>query len=131
MNWLKIESALKECQKGTGAPPEILSRLGSSIPPDYREFLTRFDGVEGFVSVDQYLMLWRAEDICKLNSAYGVDEFAPGILLLGSDGGDTGFGYDLRTGVYLRVPLIGMSLQDCEIVARTFEDLIEVLAKRS
>ena len=36
---------------------------------------------------DTYVILWKAEELGELNASYQVDEDAPGLLLIGSDGG--------------------------------------------
>jgi hypothetical protein len=59
------------------------------VPAAYLDLMSRSNGVEGFVG-DQYLVLWPVEQLQELNDAYATAEFAPGLLLIGSDGGGTG-----------------------------------------
>src|SRR5262245_52553644 len=65
---------------------EIQSKLGNSLPKEYVDFMTQSNGAEGNVG-NSYLVLWPLEEIGPLNEAYEVDEYAPGLLLFGSDGG--------------------------------------------
>jgi hypothetical protein len=124
LNWSKIESLLSECTKQSGA---------SSVPGDiglgsYGDVLKRYNGVEGFVGPTAYLMLWSVEQIPNLNIGYRVEDFAPGILLLGSDGGDTAYGIDRSTGKFGSVPFIGMSRADFKEMGATFEEFLTSLA---
>ena len=60
------------------------------------------------------------------NREYAVDEFAPGLVLLGTDGGDTGYGVLHRpSGVeYVRVPLVGLSVEGAEPVGKSVTELL-------
>jgi hypothetical protein len=41
------------------------------------------------------LVLWSAEEIPGLNEAYGVQQYLPGVLVIGSDGGDDAIALDM------------------------------------
>jgi len=69
------------------------SRLGVTLPSDYLDFLRQYDGGEGFIG-DNYIVLWKAEELADFNREYGVEKYAPGVLLFGSDGGGEGYGFD-------------------------------------
>lgn len=57
-----------------------------------------------------HVVVWGTDEIVSLNAAYEVSEFFPGLILVGSDGGDTGVGFLGSTEriEYVAVPLIGM-----------------------
>jgi SMI1 / KNR4 family (SUKH-1) len=71
--------------------------LGLNLPPDYTDFFRRFNGGEGFVG-NEYLMLWKLEDLDQFNREYEVAEYLPDVLLFGSDGGGEAYGF--QTGVW-------------------------------
>lgn len=125
MNWSKIESLLTECvkQPGASAVPDDIG-LG-----DYSDILKWHNGIEGFVGPAQYLMLWSAEQIPDLNAAYHVEDYALDIILLGTDGGDTGYGRDKSTGKFGSVPLVGMSRVGFKEMGASFEEFLEQLSK--
>lgn len=124
MNWPRIEELLEECQKG-----EAAESVPAIVPSGHAELLERYNGVEGFVGPEQYLMLWRAEQIEELNLAYSVAQYLPGVLLIGTDGADTGFGVD-ADGAYVSVPLVGMSPKETKSVGASLNDFLEHLASR-
>lgn len=120
-----------------GAAPAAIEaterRLGATLSADHRAFLMQSDGLEGFVGPNAYLMLWSAHEIAELNEGYATAEFAPGLILVGTDGGDTGYGILERGGLrrYVRVPLVGMSVDSAESMGNTLVDLVRRVQRRS
>ena len=102
----------------------------TKLPPGYVAFLLGMNGGEGFVGIT-YLVLWRSMDIVPRNTAYRVEEFAPGLLLFGSDGAGEAFAFDTRTSdkPILRVPFIGMELASAQFVANDFDSFLKVLSE--
>jgi hypothetical protein len=83
--------------------------------------------MEGFVAPEAYLLLWSISELPSLNEAYAVREFLPGVILIGTDGGDTGYGFRFSEGrvEYLRTPLVGMDPAAVTIMGPTLEGLAE------
>jgi hypothetical protein len=107
----------------------VESQLGVSLPPEYADFLKYSNGAEGTIGENSYLVLWPVEEIAPLNKAYAVGEFAPGLLLFGSDGGGVGYAFDTRseTMPIVEVPFIGMNLNDTKLRGLTFVEFLEHL----
>ncbi|KVO88110.1 cell wall assembly protein [Burkholderia ubonensis] len=107
------------------AVSDLVGQLDISLPDDYLTFLRKSDGGEGFLGRD-YLILWRAEDIVKFNREYEVDEYAPGLLIFGSNGGGEAYAFDTRVNPMqvVQVPFIGMDLADAIPVAESFSSLL-------
>jgi hypothetical protein len=96
----------------------------------YANFLQEVDGGEGFIG-SAYLMLWRAGELLEMNKTYQVSEYAPGLFLLGSDGGGEAFAFDTRseTKPIVSVPFVGMELKAARPVASNFTAFLEELFK--
>ena len=96
------------------------------LPDDYRAFMDRANGGEGFIG-NEYLILWKAEELVKFNSEYEVAKYAPGLFLFASNGGGEGFAFDTRVMPYqiVQVPFIGMSLKHATHVADSYSELLE------
>ena len=109
---------------------DLSSRLGVNLPADYLEFLRQHDGGEGFIG-DNYIILWKAEELADFNREYEVEKYAPGILLFGADGGGEGYGFDTQSeGMpIVRVPFIGMERRYATPVVARFTDLFAKLAE--
>jgi hypothetical protein len=124
MNWIHIESLIAKCNKRSAAADSL---RGSAVG-DYAEVLKRYNGMEGFVGAAAYLILWTLDQILELNAAYNVREYAPGITLIGTDGGDTGFGIDETSHRYVAMPLVGMSRDSATDAGGSFEEFLDTIA---
>lgn len=123
--------------KFNGNPPaeaQAILRLeaesGLDLPVEYKEFLLQQNGGEGFIG-SAYAMLWRAEELLGINKSYHVHEYAPGLLLFGSDGGGEAFAFDTRSTAkpIVSVPFVGMALNEARPVALGFSEFLETLSK--
>jgi len=129
-------SAFASCAKHVGANPasiaDIEHWLGKRLPSAYVELMSYSNGIEGFVR-ENYIALWPVEQLKELNEVYAVAEFAPGLLLIGSNGADTGFALDIRHEPMdvKEVPFVGMSHEEAKAVARNFNDFVEYLRSRT
>ena len=133
---MTLPALLKSCQVRPGASEPAIhtaeQQLGQPLPQDYKDILLQSDGLEGFIRDDIYLSLWSASDLASLNDAYAVSEFAPGLTLVGTDGGDTAYGFRTDRGrlEYLAVPLVGMNPNAISVMGKTFVDLLERLVQQ-
>ncbi len=125
-----MDARFAEFSQNPGASDESIRSveqvLGKLLPRDYRMFLARSNGGEGFIG-EHYLILWKIEELPQFNRDYQVEEYAPGLLVFASNGGGEAFAFDTKTTPYriVQVPFIGMSLKDSVVVAENFEDLLE------
>ena len=132
---MKTEELLKDAYLNPGtseaAIREAASALGISLPSDYVEFLRRHNGGEGFVGKNS-LILFKAEELKPFNDGDQVKEYAPGLVLFGSNGGGEGYAFDTRdTSVpVVRVPFIGMELRYATPIGKSFTDMFHQLGKK-
>jgi hypothetical protein len=112
---------------------EIESKLGLSFPDDYKNFMMEFNGAEGPIGSQSYLMLWRIEELEDLNKVAAVDEFAPGLLLFGSDGGGMSYAFDTRktNTLIVEVPTEILSIDKVKQCGQTFQEFLEYLYYQS
>lgn len=91
--------------------------------------MNRSNGCEGFVAENNFIVIWPVEEVAELNDGYGVAEFAPGLVLFGSNGGGTGFAFDRRSeGLpVVEVPFTGMSLSEAKSRGSSFEEFLMAL----
>ncbi|MEC0093412.1 SMI1/KNR4 family protein [Paenibacillus macquariensis] len=107
---------------------EIEAQLGISFPNDYVELLSEINGMEGSVG-NSYIRLWSMNELVELNKDYSVQEFAPGILLIGSDGGGEAFAYDLRDNEMkiVKIPFIPMDVEEIIICGNDLNSFYKYL----
>ena len=102
---------------------------GCSLPQTYIDLMAMTNGIEGFVSDVNYVVLWPFEQLAEANEGYGVKEFAPGYFLFGSNGGDAGYVFDTRHTPMpvFEVPFIGMSPSEAKLRGNSFEEFLMAL----
>lgn len=107
----------------TPAPKE----LTSALPPDFMVAIQEFGGCEGFLG-KVYLRLYRLEELAGVNQAYMVGEYAPEIIVFGSNGGGDVFAFIAENGAIVQVPAIPLSLEYAHQMAAGFSEFIAFLA---
>jgi hypothetical protein len=107
-----------------------LRRRIPAVPDEYLSILAHSNGAEGSIGQTNYLVLWPAELIVEYNNGYGVDKFAPGLLLFGTDGGNAGYGFDCRAEPFMvvEVSLAGLDWSDAITVAPNLVVFLQHLA---
>ena len=123
----EIKNILNKFSFDEGASSDALEKLKElNLAKDYLFVLKWLNGGEGFVG-EEYLILWKAEELVPFNNEYEVNKYAPGIFLFGSNGGGEGFGFDKRRKPYkiVQIPFVGMDLQYATHVAVNFTNLLE------
>jgi hypothetical protein len=104
-------------------------QLGRVLPADFVRFIRRSNGAEGCLRPEVYVQLFRVGDLKEINLAAAVDEFAPGLLIFGSDDQSTSYAFDYhRPGV----PVVAfkdeqMSRESASVVAGSSPTLSAIL----
>ena len=108
---------------------EVEKELKIKFPPGYVDFMLKTNGGEGTIGEESYLKLWKVEVLLESNEGYLVSEFAPGLLIIGSDGGGTAYGYDFREELpkLIEVDFIGMDIKNPYYSTYDFFEFIEYL----
>lgn len=105
---------------------EKTSRI--KLPLDYVSFLEQTDGAEGFVG-NNYVILWKIEEILELNDAYKVSEYKSGLLVFGSNGGGEAFAFDKDSDPMsvVQVPFVSINRDGMIRLGSTFVDFLNTL----
>ena len=106
------------------------AETGVDLPTDYVEFLRQSDGGEGFIGPNAYVILWQLSELTELNNAYQVEEYVPGLLIFGSNGGGEAYAFDTVASAMpiVSVPFVGMEPSLACVLAPTFTDFLKVLS---
>ncbi len=106
------------------AVASLLANFPGGLPADYIEFLTNWEGGEGFFG-DHYVVVDGPTLAQETNSAHA--EFGNPIFFIGGDGGGEGIGFDLRERrqQIVLAPFVGTNDQAGWVpMATSFTDLI-------
>lgn len=108
---------------------EVETQFQLKFPPDYVEFMLEANGGEGTVGERNYLRLWKIEELIQDNEENAAHDFASGLILIGSDGGGTAYGYDFRNEIpkLVEVDFIGLDLDSPFYSTYKFSEFIEYL----
>ena len=56
------------------------------LPKDYIEFMKKHNGGEGDIG-ETWLIIYPLEELKEINDDYEIEEFLPGHIIIGSNGG--------------------------------------------
>lgn len=96
-----------------------------TVPYEYEQYVVAHGAFQGFTSDGEmpcYVSLWELSDIPGCNSDIQIQEFAPGFLAFGGDGGGEILAFDALGAVYM-LPLIGMEPGVAIKLADSFTEL--------
>ena len=110
LDWINRHASFHRFDPATAEQLELLSRTtGKIFPAEIYDFLKMCNGGEGFIG-EQFVRLYSVEQLMTFNPAYGLDEFMPGFVLIGSDGGGEAYMLNakLTPAPVLQIPFIPM-----------------------
>jgi hypothetical protein len=107
---------------------KVEKEMNVNFPADYIEFMLKTNGGEGTIK-ESYLRLWKIEELIESNADYSVTEFAPGLIIIGSDGSGTAYGYDFRQEKpkLVEVDFIGMDIDNPNYSTDVFFEFMKYL----
>ena len=84
---------------------EMIEKINEVVlPKDYVEFMKKHNGGEGDIG-ETWLILYPLEELQEINDDYEIEEFLPGHIIIGSNGGGELYGIDIN-GNFFNVPVI-------------------------
>lgn len=129
----RIVQLIRKLQLNMPTNREILddaeSKLEIRFPDQYINFMLESNGLEGKIGNSSYLVIWPAEQIVILNEEYAVNEFTPGLVYFGSDGGGMAYAFDKRDGEMsvVEFPFESIDIKDTKLIGKTFIDFLQSL----
>lgn len=111
---------------------QVESQLGLRFPKQYVDFLLKSNGAEGWVG-QSYVAIWPIEQVIPYNSGYAVEEFTPGLIYYGSDGGGMAYAFDKRS---VQMPIVEFPFELIHIeyarqCGKTFSEFLQALYDRA
>ena len=96
---------------------------GVKLPQSYIDFMLKHNGGEGDIG-QTWLLLYRIEELKKINDEYGLSDILPNHIVIGSNGGEEFYGIDAN-GMFFNIP----SLFDEQDVIVLCDDM-EIFAEK-
>ncbi|SDF61120.1 SMI1/KNR4 family protein [Chitinophaga filiformis] len=106
-----------------------IKAIDCKFPPGYQEFMREHNGGEGSILDGQWLVLWPVEELQKNNEMYNVPEFAPGLFLIGSNGGGLAFGINKSKETFIQVDMYAIADEEAEDIGTNFKEFLTSLTK--
>ncbi|QDT10509.1 SMI1/KNR4 family protein [Planctomycetes bacterium K23_9] len=113
-----------------------VQQFRSNCPPNVPATFIDFHLEHGAVKMDieslgsGLVWLWPLRDVLQFSDEYGFDEFAPGLLGIGTDGCGELYAIDIRndsSGAVGDVPATSLQWADFRPLATTFDGFAETL----
>ena len=103
--------------------------VGLTLPSEYQKFLHITNGGEGFVGESEYVIFWSVAELARMNEAYQIQTYVPGLLVFGSNGGGETYGFDTRVADWpiVKVPFVGMEWELAIPMGASFGSFLEQL----
>lgn len=107
---------------------EVISVLNFNLPADYLEFIENYNGGEGQIGKNGYLMLWPIENLLPYNNEYQFDVYAPKYFVFGKDAADTAFAFDKSDSAIWEFGfLANLETDPPKFCGKTFTDFLQYL----
>ena len=106
----------------TGDPVERIN--GVNLPQQYIDFMKKHNGGEGDIG-ETWLVLIPLEELDEINKDYETEEYLPGKIIIGSNGGGEFYGID-SNGNYFNVPEM-MDEEEITILGNDFNLLPDLI----
>jgi hypothetical protein len=124
---LKLNTGANEAQINT------LTQETPDIPAEYCDFLAQSNGALGFIG-KSYIQLWSIDEIFQSNDGYKAKELFPGLLLIGTNGGQEAYVIDLRSeskARYGMIPFITSGFDDLIPCGESLDEFLEFVKNQS
>ena len=115
---------------------EAVERFRATCPPNVPPEFIEFHQQHGAVKMDiesigsGLVWLWPLKDVQHFSREYGFDEFAPGLLGIGSDGCGELYAIDIRdgsSGAVGNIPATSLQWEDFRQLSASFSEFAETL----
>jgi hypothetical protein len=103
----------------------FLNKVNFELPQGFIEFYKEANGAIIIID-DEYKVLWPLTELFKLNEDYNVAIYAPDFFIFGSNGGDTAYAIERKTGYIFEMPFIGMCKDESVFKSKSLNGFIEI-----
>ena len=102
----------------------LLDTIDFTLDEDYLDFMIETNGAYGNISEEQYLILWKIEEVIMSNPYYNDIEECKNLFFVGSNGGNLGYAFLKANGKMTSIDFLDIGERDPEIIADSFSDFL-------
>jgi hypothetical protein len=104
---------------------QIEDEIGFELPVDYKKYLENYQGIEESIG-EEYVLLWGLEKLSETNIDYGINEFLPNTLGIGSNGGGELIALEYKDDSYriILTPFMDMDEDNHIEIGDSFSDFL-------
>jgi len=107
----------------------FLQKIDFVIDSGFKDFIRSYDGAEGEINGEDFIILWNIEDLLALNPYYkGIDE-CKNLFFFGTDGSNLGFAFDKKTGFVVSIDFLEIAQKEPNKMASSFGEFLERFLK--
>lgn len=109
---------------------ELQKQVDFEFPSDYKELMIKYNGGEGEIGDNGWLVLFPIEELIPTNSAYSLlMSQIPEYFLFGKDAADTGFAFHKQNGTVHSFGLMSdFETDPIEFCGRTILEFLDFLS---
>ncbi len=123
-----IENLISQLDKNL--PPiessylSLINKIDFKIDEDFVLFMREFNGAEGFLNNDSFILIWNIDDIIALNPYFLDVKACVSLFFFGSDGSNLGYAFDKKNGTVVAIDFLEIMEKEPEIVGENFESFL-------
>lgn len=111
------------------APPResyllLSKKIDFEIDQDFLDFIKRYDGAEGFLNSNEYILLWGINDLIALNPYYEDNEKSLRLFFFATDGSNFGYAFSKENGKVVGIDFLDLYDKEPTILAESFESFL-------
>ncbi len=106
----------------------LLAKIDFNIDRDYLDFIKMCNGAEGFIGKNNYVLLWKAEQLIELNPYYEDNKETEELFFFGTDGSNLGYAFDKKSKKIISIDFLDISQVQPNVIADSFEAFLDKLS---
>lgn len=109
---------------GESAYLSFMNKIDFKADEDFILFIKEYNGAEGFLNEDTFVLFWNIDDIIALNPYYVEIQDCDSLFFFGSDGSNLGYAFDKKKGNIVAIDFLEISERTPEIISENFESFL-------
>lgn len=88
---------------GESAYLYFMNKIDFKADEDFILFIKEYNGAEGFLNEDTFVLFWNIDDIIALNPYYVEIQDCDSLFFFGNNGSNLGYAFDIKKEILLQL----------------------------